>query len=66
MLTAHQVNTLEKTFQANPYLEINDIHQLARSLNLSEIIIQRWYGKRRFKCRQEGTLGKGQGQSTKY
>ena len=67
-LTKDQEQTLIKIFQAKPYLEREERHQLARLLNITESRISRWYGKRRQLTKQAGLLNKAKGEkhSTKY
>ena len=53
-MTAYQKQTLKKSFLAKPYMEKNERHQLARSLNVSEKRIKRWYDKRRYWNKKKG------------
>ena len=53
-MTAYQVQTLNKSFQAKPYVEKNERHQLARSLNVSEKRIIKWYERQRYLMKQKG------------
>ena len=64
-LTAYQKLMLTKSFQANPYLQYDEMQQHARSLNLSKERIKRWYLKQRHYDRQKGFLAKGEERSTK-
>ena len=57
-LTPHQRETLEKRFQADPYVERGEKPQLAMSLNISEAKISVWFVRRRNKEREKGLLGK--------
>ena len=64
-LTEYQKMMLMKSFQANPYLEDDEMHQYARMLNLSEERIRMWYRHTRHNERQAGFLAKGEECSTK-
>ena len=64
-LNTFQKLLLTKSFQANPYLEDNEMHQYARLLNLSKERISRWYKKKRCTERQAGFLAKGEKRSDK-
>ena len=46
--TENQLEILMEAFQANLYPEIEELHQLAESLNVSNKKVQNWFsGKRR-------------------
>ena len=59
-ITPYQTQMLMKWFQVNPFLENEEKHQLAKSLNISEQRIQDWYRNKRYKRRQKGLLPKGE------
>ena len=52
-MTAYQKQSLRKSFQAKPYMEKDEKHQLAKSFNISEKKIVKWYEKRRYQIRQK-------------
>ena len=47
-------------FQSKPYLEKGEKHQLAKSLNTSELRIEKWFNNRRSQRRKAGLLTKGE------
>ena len=57
-LTIYQKESLVERFQTNPYLEQGEKHQLARSLNISERKIEKWFDRRRLMKRKKGLLSK--------
>lgn len=57
-LTIYQKETLVERFKANPYLEPGERHQLAKSLNISEKKIAKWFERRRHMKRKKGLLQK--------
>ena len=56
--TIYQKETLEERYQANPYLEQGEKHQLARLLNISERKIAKWFERRRQMKSKKGLLRK--------
>ena len=56
--TPYQQQILVKRFQAKPYLEPGEKHQLARSLNTSDKRIRHWFKYRRCVRRKQGLLCK--------
>ena len=59
-MNTYQRLILEKSFHSKLYPTNTEIHQLARSLNLSEVRIKKWYEKERYKKKQAGLLHKGE------
>ena len=59
-MTEYQTQTLMKYFQANPYMEIEEKHQLARSFNISANAIARWFRHMRHKKKVEVLISKGE------
>ena len=59
-LTSNERNALMKSFQANPYPELEEKHQLAKSLNISETWISQWFSMERSKKRKGRLLCEGQ------
>ena len=57
-VTPYQKQLLVKRFQANPYLELGEKHQLAESLNMSEESIVSWFSVRRYYTKKKGLLRK--------
>ena len=55
-LTTDQEQTLIKSFKAKPYLKRKEKEQLARSLNITEEKITRWYIRRRHLRKRAGLL----------
>ena len=51
---------LAKSFHSKPYLKKYELHQLARSLNLSDVWIKKWYERERYKKKQAGLLHTGE------
>ena len=47
--TESQVEILTISFKANPYPGIEEKHQLAKSLNISQLAIEKWFSNRRIK-----------------
>lgn len=45
--TDHQLQTLEKTFERQKYLSVQDRMELANKLNLSDTQVKTWYQNRR-------------------
>ena len=62
----YQEKVLMESFQAKHYLENEEIHQLAKSLNISKTRINKWYSNRRYTSKTKGLLAEGVEHSTKY
>lgn len=45
--TDHQLNSLEKSFERQKYLSVQDRMELAAKLNLSDTQVKTWYQNRR-------------------
>ena len=45
--TDHQLNSLEKTFERQKYLSVQDRMELATKLGLSDTQVKTWYQNRR-------------------
>ena len=58
VLTPYQKQVLVKRFQAKPYLEPGEKHQLAESLNMSDESVVRWFNTRRRSTKKKGLLRK--------
>lgn len=44
----HQLNSLEKSFERQKYLSVQDRMELAAKLNLSDTQVKTWYQNRRY------------------
>ncbi|XP_013791445.1 homeobox protein ceh-31-like, partial [Limulus polyphemus] len=55
--TDHQVQTLEKTFERQKYLSVQERAELAAKLNLTDTHIKTWYQNRRTKWKRQTTVG---------
>ena len=64
-LSVQTTRKLLERFQDDPFLQKNEKHQLARTLNISEKVVTKWYINRRVKSRRAGLLVKGEEFSTK-
>ena len=60
-LKEYQRLTLAKSFHSNPYPKKNELDQLARSLNLSNVWIAKWHERERRKKKQTGLIHTGEG-----
>ena len=58
--TKSQTDILTKSFQSKVYPARKEILQLAKSLSVSEIRVENWFGTKRHKERRKGTLAKGE------
>ena len=59
-MTPDQTQILVRRYEANPYLEREASHQLARLLNISEERIKHWFRDRRNRQRKSGKLRDGE------
>ena len=59
-MTPDQTQILVRRYEANPYLEREERHQLAQLLNVSEERIKRWFKDRRRKETKSGKLRDGE------
>ncbi|GAB6024348.1 homeobox [Chamberlinius hualienensis] len=55
--TDHQLQTLEKSFERQKYLSVQDRMELAASLNLSDTQVKTWYQNRRTKWKRQTAVG---------
>ncbi|XP_076329664.1 uncharacterized protein LOC143235411 [Tachypleus tridentatus] len=55
--TDHQVQTLEKTFERQKYLSVQERAELAAKLNLTDTHVKTWYQNRRTKWKRQTTVG---------
>ncbi|CAM1328601.1 BARHL1 (predicted) [Pycnogonum litorale] len=53
----HQLQTLEKSFERQKYLSVQDRMELAASLNLTDTQVKTWYQNRRTKWKRQNMLG---------
>ena len=58
VVTPYQKQVLVKRFQAKPYLERGEKHQLAESLNMSDESIVSWFDVRRRSTKRKRLLRK--------
>ncbi|KAL9695716.1 hypothetical protein quinque_015001 [Culex quinquefasciatus] len=54
--TDHQLQTLEKSFERQKYLSVQDRMELANKLGLSDTQVKTWYQNRRYKIVAGGTF----------
>ncbi|KAK3088602.1 hypothetical protein FSP39_021174 [Pinctada imbricata] len=55
--TDHQLNCLEKHFERQKYLSVQDRMELASKLNLSDTQVKTWYQNRRTKWKRQTAVG---------
>ncbi|XP_050533975.1 homeobox protein B-H1-like [Daktulosphaira vitifoliae] len=55
--TDHQLQTLEKSFERQKYLSVQDRMELAAKLNLSDTQVKTWYQNRRTKWKRQTAVG---------
>ena len=55
-MTQYQTQTLLKMYEENPFLELEERHQLAKSLNISKKRITDWFVQRRKREKRSGML----------
>ncbi|XP_071948401.1 barH-like 1 homeobox protein [Antedon mediterranea] len=55
--TDHQLNTLERSFERQKYLSVQDRMELAASLGLTDTQVKTWYQNRRTKWKRQTQVG---------
>ncbi|CRK92463.1 CLUMA_CG006025, isoform A [Clunio marinus] len=55
--TDHQLQTLEKTFERQKYLSVQDRMELANKLGLTDTQVKTWYQNRRTKWKRQTAVG---------
>ncbi|XP_063420255.1 barH-like 2 homeobox protein [Mytilus trossulus] len=55
--TDHQLNSLEKHFETQKYLSVQDRMELASKLNLTDTQVKTWYQNRRTKWKRQTAVG---------
>ncbi|XP_070507141.1 homeobox protein B-H1, partial [Chironomus tepperi] len=55
--TDHQLQTLEKSFERQKYLSVQDRMELANKLGLSDTQVKTWYQNRRTKWKRQTAVG---------
>lgn len=55
--TDHQLQTLEKSFERQKYLSVQDRMELAAKLSLSDTQVKTWYQNRRTKWKRQTAVG---------
>ncbi|XP_022667220.1 barH-like 2 homeobox protein isoform X2 [Varroa destructor] len=55
--TDHQLKTLEKSFEKQKYLSVQDRMELANRLNLTDTQVKTWYQNRRTKWKRQAMFG---------
>ncbi|XP_055390115.1 homeobox protein B-H2-like [Condylostylus longicornis] len=55
--TDHQLQSLEKSFERQKYLSVQDRLELANQLNLSDTQVKTWYQNRRTKWKRQTAVG---------
>ena len=63
-MTPNQRKALLKSFQAKPFPNLEERHQLAMSLNISEYRILLWFGRKRAACRSQNDQLSCNGENT--
>ncbi|XP_076316059.1 barH-like 1 homeobox protein isoform X2 [Tachypleus tridentatus] len=53
----HQLQTLEKSFERQKYLSVQDRMELAAKLNLTDTQVKTWYQNRRTKWKRQTAVG---------
>ncbi|ESO92744.1 hypothetical protein LOTGIDRAFT_120090, partial [Lottia gigantea] len=53
----HQLGSLEKTFERQKYLSVQDRMELAAKLNLTDTQVKTWYQNRRTKWKRQTAVG---------
>lgn len=53
----HQLQTLEKSFERQKYLSVQDRMEMASSLNLTDTQVKTWYQNRRTKWKRQTAVG---------
>ncbi|XP_064650109.1 homeobox protein ceh-30-like [Lineus longissimus] len=55
--TDHQLNSLERSFERQKYLSVQDRMELAAQLNLTDTQVKTWYQNRRTKWKRQTAVG---------
>ncbi|CAN7993990.1 unnamed protein product [Ixodes hexagonus] len=55
--TEHQLKTLERSFERQKYLSVQDRMELATKLNLTDTQVKTWYQNRRTKWKRQAMVG---------
>ncbi|XP_064459116.1 barH-like 1 homeobox protein [Ornithodoros turicata] len=55
--TEHQLKTLERSFERQKYLSVQDRMELAAKLNLTDTQVKTWYQNRRTKWKRQAMVG---------
>ena len=55
--TDYQLQTLERTFEKQKYLSVQDRQELAAKLNLTDTQVKTWYQNRRTKWKRTTSVG---------
>ena len=66
LLTSKQTKVLEEMFQVKPYIKPKDKHQLAKSLNISQISVENWFANKRSRSKKYGLLREGENCLVRY
>ena len=59
-LTPNQTKVLLEAFQVKPYLKRQEVHQLAKSVNISCKRLMKWFLDRRYNTQNKGFLCEGE------